>query len=73
MKTPLEKEQKVEEHFLFALRELDEVLYEKYCQGEISLEDLLKAYQELRLWSKQAESLLTHLATTGQGNIGPES
>lgn len=58
METPVEKGQKVEEHFLFVLQELDEMLYEKYCQGEISPQDFQKTCGELRLWSHQAEKLL---------------
>lgn len=61
METLVERGHKVEEHFLFALRELDEALYEKYCQGEISVEELQKTYEELRLWSQQAETLISRL------------
>ena len=45
-----------------AILESDEVVYEKFCLGEITFEQLQNVYSEMRQFAEQAERLITRIA-----------
>ena len=53
----------IETEMLHTMTLIDEVVYERYCSGELSFEQLQEFYSLAKEWSIESEKLLTLLVS----------